>query len=107
MQHKAAANSLRGYFWVYFADAISYLFQLQYFIWRYESPSRQKPSKNIPRHPLVQRKTNLDIRMQQSSTGVLVVVKEFTLNRCPFQEAGQMMTPDREPCYGVMSRPVP
>jgi hypothetical protein len=33
-----------------------------------------------------------------------VAVTEFTLNRCPlFLQAGQMMTPDREPCRGVMS----
>ncbi len=32
-----------------------------------------------------------------------VVVKEFTLNRCPSAKAGQMMTPDRESCRGVLS----
>jgi hypothetical protein len=34
----------------------------------------------------------------------LVVVKEFTLNRCPSLKAGQMMTPDRETCCGVISQ---
>jgi hypothetical protein len=41
------------------------------------------------------------------SIEVLVVVTEFTLNRCPSQYAGQMMTPDRESCRGVVSRPDP
>jgi hypothetical protein len=35
---------------------------------------------------------------------VLVVVKEFTLNRCPLPIGGQMMTPDRESCCGVVFR---
>jgi hypothetical protein len=35
---------------------------------------------------------------------VLVVVKEFTLNRCPPPIGGQMMTPDRESCWGVVSQ---
>ncbi len=47
---------------------------------------------------------NLDIRTRWASTELLVVVKEFTLNRCPFQSAGQMMTPDRESCRGARSR---
>jgi hypothetical protein len=33
------------------------------------------------------------------------VVKEFTFNRCPAKAwVGQMMTPDRESCCGVVSR---
>ena len=32
------------------------------------------------------------------------MVKEFTLNRCPSCKAGQMMTPDRDSCCGVISR---
>jgi CrcB protein len=32
------------------------------------------------------------------------VVKEFTLNRCPSLKAGQMMTPDRVSCCGVISQ---
>ena len=32
------------------------------------------------------------------------MVKEFTLNRCPTHQAGQMMTPDRGSCCGVISR---
>jgi hypothetical protein len=44
---------------------------------------------------------SLDFVKAESYDFLNVEVREFTFNRCPFQKAGQMMTPDREPCRGV------
>ena len=47
---------------------------------------------------------SLDFNCARSYDSSKVEVREFTFNRCPISQAGQMMTPDRESRRGVMSR---